>query len=98
MNTILAKFPQANEHAEMQGRDITFDFGIALALDEKLEDSKKALQAFLTLSQRKQHYFRLCARAIVASFKAEDHAYLDGISDIEEQGRSLFPFELRAKQ
>ena len=86
---------QEQEYTTLRERERVFDYGVSLALDDKLEDSRKALAAFLTFSHRSQHYLRLCAHAIVASLHAKDQTYLEVISDMEKQSRSYIPYELR---
>lgn len=98
LNKVHSKYPSSSQYENLTRKDWAFDFGIALALENKIEDSRKNLEAFLRLPDRSQHYFRLCAREIVASFADGNQAYLDVISGMEGQGRSLLPFELHAKQ
>lgn len=98
LNEIHSKYPSSSQYGNLTREDWAFDFGIALALENKIEDSRKSLEAFLRIPDHSQHYFRLCAREIVASFSNGNQAYLDVISDMEGQGRSLLPFELHTKQ
>ena len=96
IDAMFSIIPQAHEHySKLHGNERAFDYGVCLALADRLEDSRTILEAFLTFAHRSQHYLRLCASAIVTSLRAGDQTYLEVISDMEEQSKSHIPYELR---